>query len=234
MFESYLLTSLQEKVDSRVIRERVLIFLTFFALIFMLWNFTIQSSIDKKTQETKTELDTLVAQRAALQTQITAATQSLANDPDKQKKEQIAQLQTDIQDLETRLQNASQNLIKAEYLPQALQDVLQETKSLSLLEVKTLPVRELQFVDIAQKKQPEPQSPAPISVDESNVGVYQHAVELRVSGNYNQMLQLLIELEKLPWRFYWQSLDYSVEKYPNAEAKLRVYTLSSEEGLFGV
>jgi MSHA biogenesis protein MshJ len=41
-------------------------------------------------------------------------------------------------------------------------------------------------------------------------------------------------LERLPWRFYWQDLNYSVDHYPNAEVILRVYTLSSEEGLFGV
>jgi MSHA biogenesis protein MshJ len=236
MFESLkldFLVSVQEKIDARIMRERVLIFLSILAFLFMVWNFAVQSSIDKKTQETNANLESLAAQRAALQTQISAATQSLLNDPDKQKKEQIAQLQNDIQGVEAQLQNVSQNLIKAENLPQALQEVLQKTKSLTLLEVKTLPARELQFIESGQAKQPELQA-ATTPVTETNVGVYQHAVELRLSGNYNQMLQFLIELEHLPWRFYWQTLDYSVEKYPNAEAKLRVYTLSSEEGLFGV
>lgn len=227
------LISIQEKIDARIMRERVLIFLSILAFIFMIWNFAIQSSIDKKIQETQANLESLATQRVALQTQITAATQSLLNDPDKQKKEQIAQLQSDIQGVETQLQNVSQNLINAEYLPQALQEVLQKTRNLTLLEVKTLPARELQFVDASQTKQAEPQtSTAPAA--ESNVGVFQHVVELRVSGNYSQLLQLLTELEQLPWRFYWQSLDYSVDKYPNAETKVRVYTLSSEEGLFGV
>lgn len=234
MFESLkldFLISLQEKIDARIMRERVLILLSALAFIFMVWDFAIQSSIDKKTQEVKASLSALATQRTTLQTQVAAATQSLLNDPDKQKKEQIEQLQIDIKGVETQLQSVSQNLIKAEHLPQALQEVLQKTDNLTLLEVKTLAARELQLVEVTPASTP---TPARQPAAEANAGVYQHAVELRVSGSYSQILHFLIELERLPWRFYWQSLDYSVDHYPNAEVTLRVYTLSSEEGLFGV
>lgn len=234
MFESLkldFLISLQEKIDARIMRERALILLTALAFIFMFWNFVVQSSIDKKTQEVRASLAALATQRTTLQTQIAATTQSLLNDPDKQKKEQIEQLQTDIKGVENQLQSVSQNLIKAEQLPQALQEVLQKTEQLTLLEVKTLPAQELQFIDVTAAT---PNTQQPTATEEARAGVYQHAVELRVSGSYSQILNLLMALERLPWRFYWQSLDYSVEHYPNAEVTLRVYTLSSEEGLFGV
>ena len=233
MFESLKLDALiqlQEKIDARIIRERALIFLTALAFVFMLWNFVVQSSIDKKTQEARTQLDLLATQRTAMQTQIATATQSLLNDPDKQKKAQITQLQTDISGLENQLQSVSQNLIKADQLPQALQEVLEKTSQLALLEVKTLPTKELQFVALTTANNAQP---APVS-EETSAGVFQHVVELRVSGSYSQVVQLLVALESLPWRFYWQGLDYSVDQYPNAEVILRVYTLSSEEGLFGV
>jgi MSHA biogenesis protein MshJ len=226
------LIKIQEKIDARIMRERGLIFVTIIAFIFMFWNFAIQTSIDKKTEETRKSLDALATQRTVLQTQITAATQSLMNDPDKQKKEQVAQLETDIGGVEAQLQTVSQNLIRAEQLPQALQEVLQKTQQLTLLEVKTLPAHELQFTEVATTNVSGAQQ-APVA-EEASAGVYQHTVELRVSGNFSQVLSFLIALEHLPWRFYWQSLDYSVNQYPNAEVKLRVYTLSSDEGLFGV
>ena len=218
------LKKIQERIDSRIIRERALIFLTVMAAIFMLWNFA-QSTIDTKIEATQTQLDTLITQRTTMQTQIAAATQSLLNDPNKIKNEQIDQLEEDIRKLETQLQSVSQNLIKAEQLPLALQEVLQKADQLTLLEVNTLPAHELQFVAA------ESSSNADV---ENNAGVFQHVVELRVKGSFNQVVQLLISLEHLPWRFYWQSLDYKVEQYPHAEIRLRVYTLSSEEGLFGV
>ena len=222
MLES--LKKIQERIDSRIIRERALIFLTVMAAIFMLWNFA-QSTIDTKIEATQTQLDTLVTQRTTMQTQIAAATQSLLNDPNKIKNEQIDQLEEDIRKLETQLQSVSQNLIKAEQLPLALQEVLQKADQLTLLEVNTLPAQELQFVAAESSSNADA---------ENNAGVFQHVVELRVKGSFNQVVQLLISLEHLPWRFYWQSLDYKVEQYPHAEIRLRVYTLSSDEGLFGV
>lgn len=222
------LKQLQEKIDACIMRERVLIFVTVLAIIFMLWNFLVQGSIDQKIQESRTQLELLTTARTSLQIQMTAATQSLLNDPDKDKKEQITQLQADIGGLENQLQGLSQNLIKVDQLPQALQDVLAKTAQLKLLDVKTLPAQELQFKVVKDANN------TPASSDDLSAGVFQHAVELRVSGSYSQVLQFLIALEQLPWRFYWQSLDYSVTQYPNADVRLRVYTLSSEEGLFGV
>ena len=223
MLES--LKKIQERIDARIMRERLLIFFSMLAFIFMVWNF-VQSSFDKEKEATRTQLDSLVTQRAAIEAQMAATSQSLLNNPNTIKTEQIQQLQTDIRNLEIQLQNVSNNLIKADQLPLALQEVLQKTEELTLLGVNTLPTQELQFV-VAQG------AAAPAD-GENNAGVFQHSVELRVKGSFTQVLQLLISLERLPWRFYWQSLDYKVDQYPNAEVKLRVYTLSSEEGLLGV
>jgi MSHA biogenesis protein MshJ len=222
------LKPLQEKIDARIMRERVLIFVSALAFVFMLWNFALQSSADKKIQDTQRQLNEATAQITATQTQIREAAQALLNDPNRIKQAQITQLQTDIAGVEAQLQSASQHLIKAEQLPQALQDVLQKTAQLTLLTVATLPAHELQFVTTAAGETANPASSS------HSAGVYEHVVELRVAGNYFQVIQFLSALEALPWRFYWQRLDYTVTQYPNAEILLRVYTLSSEEGLLGV
>jgi MSHA biogenesis protein MshJ len=65
-------------------------------------------------------------------------------------------------------------------------------------------------------------------------GVYKHGVLIRVAGSYSQLIQLMTEIEALQWKFYWESMDYTVKQYPNAEIDIRVFTLSSEEGLLGV
>lgn len=223
----------QEKIDSRVIRERVLIFITGLAVLFAIWNFTLQASVEKKLQESRDQIATLTTQRTALQGQILSATQALLNNPDISKKAQIDQLKTDIGSVESQLQSASQSLIKADQLPLALQDVLQKTTQLTLLEVVTLPVREQQLSQAGTDGASNSKS-LNEKADANAAGVYEHTVALHVSGSYFQVLQFLTALEQLPWKFYWQSLDYKVTKYPNAEIILRVYTLSAEEGLLGV
>ena len=226
------LKELQEKIDARIFRERVMILVAGLAVVFMAWNFLIQSSFDKSIADVNAQLTALSTQGAAIQTQITATTQMLMNDPNKPKKAQITELQTEIGTVETELQGASQSLIKADQLPLALQQVLQKTTQLTLLEATTLPAHELKLAEVISDKANQPANSA--TVKAAAAGVFEHAVILRVSGNYFQVVQFLTALEQLPWRFYWQSLDYKVVEYPNAEIKLRVYTLSSEEGLLGV
>lgn len=228
------LKQLQEKIDERILRERVLIFLSAIALVFMLWNLFIHGGLDKKLQDGRVELAELEKQQTATQGQIMTITQALLSDPARLKKEQISQLKMDINAVETQLQNESQSLIKADQLPQALQDVLLKTSQLTLLEVATLPIHELKLIAADPAAGAIENNSTQSLAGVRSAGVYEHAVELRVGGSYFQVLQFLTALEALPWRFYWQQLDYKVTQYPNAEIILRVYTLSSEEGLLGV
>jgi MSHA biogenesis protein MshJ len=130
--------------------------------------------------------------------------------------------------VESRLSGLSQGLIGAEQLPKVLEDVLQRTASVKLLQVRTLAATELQLA--AVKKDPT----GATKPDVHGAGVYKHGVLIRVAGNYSQLIQLMTEIEALHWKFYWESLDYTVKEYPDAEIDIRVFTLSSEEGLLGV
>lgn len=229
---SSLINRLQEKIDARGLRERAMIFLTAVAVLVILWSTFIQSPLDRKKQEMSTQFDALIAQRTTLQTKISTLGEAMLNDPERLKEEQIRQLQSDIHEIDEKLQRTSQGLVKASELPQVLQDVLLKTAKLTLLDVATLPVHQLQVVTIDGEFKESANSKK--AKDIENLGVYEHVVQMRLSGSYFEVVQFLTALEALPWRFYWQRLDYKVSKYPNAEVILRVYTLSSEEGLLGV
>ena len=225
---------LQEKIDTRILRERALIFSSGIALLFILWSFFIQAPFDEKTRNLKQKFNDLVAQRSATQQQIGELNHSLLNDPGRLKEDQVKQLQADIDAIDIKLKDASHGLVKAEQLPRILEDVLLKTSKLTLLDVATLPVHELQVEtvtgDIYKLNDRLTQKIQGLR----NLGVYEHVVQMRVAGSYSQITQFLVALEELPWRFYWQRLDYKVVEYPNAEIILRVYTLSSDEGLLGV
>ena len=64
--------------------------------------------------------------------------------------------------------------------------------------------------------------------------LYQNPVELKVLGDFSKLGEFLVLLEKLEWRFYWQSLDYKVVNYPKAEMTLYLYSLSADSGWLGV
>lgn len=222
------ITNLLEKIDARVLRERVLIFITLLALIFLVWNFTVQAKFDHARDSFKAEAEKIATEQRAVETQITTLTMAMASDPAIAKANDIRKLKSDIAEVEARLSGLSQGLISAEQLPKVLEDVLHRTASVKLLQVRTLAAAELQLVTV----KPDANNPGAPAV--GGTGVYKHGVLIRVAGNYSQLIQLMTEIEALQWKFYWESLDYTVKQYPNAEIDIRVFTLSSEEGLLGV
>ena len=217
-------SQLQQKIDSRILRERVLLFLTALAVVFLLWSLMFQNAIDARQSELSNQLDTVRTQRQALDAQIATISLAAANNPNTEKQHTIATLKAERAQLDADLANLSQGLVSAVELPQILQDVLLQTGELKLVQMQTLPVQELQLAGVETND----------GAEVNGAGVFKHEVVLKVSGNYFQVLTFLTSLESTRWRFYWEQLDYAVTDYPNADIELRVYTLSAEKGLLGV
>ncbi|MFC3115126.1 MSHA biogenesis protein MshJ [Cellvibrio fontiphilus] len=233
------LQKLMEQIDARVLRERVLIFLTLLAVVFLIWQLLVQSAIDKTSKSLEAERAKITKEQQDLETKITTLSMAMASDPAIAKRKDIDKLRADISDVEGRLAGLSQGLISAEQLPKVLQDVLARTANIQLREVRTLPVMELQLdpqtvAGQTNKAGAQSASSATNQTPVAGTGVYKHSVIIRVSGSYLELLNLLRAIEALEWKFYWESLDYTVKNYPNAEIDIEVFTLSSEEGLFGV
>jgi MSHA biogenesis protein MshJ len=222
------INNLFEKIDSRILRERALIFITLLAVVFLLWNFLVQANFDRDRKALQEEADKISSEQRSLETQINTLAMAMASDPAIAKNNEIRRLNTDIDVVETKLSGLSQGLISAEQLPKVLEEVLLRTASVKLLQVRTLAASELQLMPVAKDSKGEGKTPT------SGTGVYKHGVLIRVAGSYAQLIQLMTEIEALQWKFYWESLDYTVKQYPNAEIDIRVFTLSSEEGLLGV
>lgn len=221
---------LMEQIDSRVMRERVLIFLTLLAIVFVIWNFMLQQRFDDERKALNTEVQAISTEQKTLENRISELTQALASDPAVAKTSEINLLNQRIAEVESRLSGLSQGLISATRLPKALEDVLQQTADIDVLQVRTLPASELRIA----AKVDASSATAAGKAEEGGTGVYKHAVLIRVSGSYAQLLQLMTKIESLEWKFYWESLDYLVTRYPEAIIDIRVFTLSSEEGLLGV
>lgn len=229
------IVKLMEQIDSRIMRERVLIFLTLLAVVFLCWQLLVQSSIDAEHKRLVLAEASVQKERKALETTISTLTLAMASSPALAKQKTMGELNASIAAVEGRLAGLSQGLISAQQLPKVLEEVLVRTAAIKLLQLRTLPVSELQLA-----------TPLPMAAAEganntdsakpkaTGTGVYKHSVLIRVSGSYAQVVKLLQDVEALPWKFYWESLNYTVTTYPNAEIEIQVFTLSSEEGLLGV
>lgn len=218
-----------EQIDSRALRERVLIFVTALAVIFMLWSFVVQSGLDSHRASLQAEDVNLSQEQTELASKIATLTATLASDPGVAKSHELSKLNSSISEVETKLAGLSQGLISAAKLPKVLEEVLLRTKSVELLHVRTIAATELQ---LSTETHNGASGVEPTTT--GSTGVYKHAVHIRLAGNYLQLIQLMTEIEALQWKFYWESLDYTVKVYPDAEIDISVFTLSSEEGQIGV
>lgn len=143
-------------------------------------------------------------------TQIEAIDIRLAGDPQAPLKNKLAELQTQLNEVNTRLQSET-NYVSAADNRELLKALLSNASELEVQSAQALPAERV-YGD-----------------GEATAGaIYKHRLQLVLRGNYNQTFAYFKRLEQLPWSFYWQRLDYRVSEHPQAEITLEIYTLSLE------
>lgn len=58
--------------------------------------------------------------------------------------------------------------------------------------------------------------------------INEHKLTIEFRANYFDTIAYLNRLEKLPWHLYWDSLEYKVIKFPEANVVIQVYVLSNK------
>ena len=221
----------REKVDGLKVRERVAVLLMALAVVYMLWDFVIfnplataKGKVDRQVAEAEQKIGAMASEEKAILAAVNA-------DPDRDIKQHIATVEQQLDSLNKSLAELSVGLIPVEKLASILHDVLESTGKLQLQSLRTLPVEE---VALARPETAAYEISEDDYTEEQHPGVYKHRVALTVKGNFRDLLVYLRTLENMHWRFYWDELHFNEANYPNAVITLHVYTLSTDEGLFGV
>lgn len=201
------------------LRERVIVFVAALLVIFGLWHLLWFNGATSRSEALKTQIDTTEQANAELETQIERFKTLVSGGVSQSKRRQLERAQQELKKADQRLGDLSQGLIAVDKLTEALQALLVQTGSLQLVSLNT---------EAATAYDPSIQS------DEQATTVYRHTVNVTVRGRYFEVMDYLIRLESLSQRFYWQSMTYRVDDYPSAEVTLRLFTLSTAEGRFGV
>ncbi|WP_045860573.1 hypothetical protein [Teredinibacter purpureus] len=247
-------SKVEEKFLALQMREKILITVSCLLVIYLVWSLTIEGGLSSKREllvqrfeEANRELKVLSAQEQVL-------VNSLSSDPNAPKRREILRLEGLLENANIELQEMSVGLLSADQLSQVLYDVLRESNRLQLMgmraiapkklqlaesrTVETVELEEVEFLEeeLAQRSVRQLTS----TVDEARlaeeriVGVYKHAVRVSLRGDYFAVIDYLQQLEQLPWKLYWDFIEYEVKSYPNAEVSLEVYTLSTDKGVLGV
>ena len=212
------------RLNALSVRERLLILIAVVVVLYQAWDSLVWSPLLAEEDGLLAQVNSHSSETAQTQAEIKIYSARLGQDPDKQVKQEIAGLQSQLAALDERINGLSENLIAPAEMAKLLEQLLSRQQGLRLMKLKTLASEPL----LERKKTPGQQP------DTSHYQIYRHAFVVEFEGTYLPTLKYLQELEKLPWKFFWDGVEYSVEKYPHSRVTLKLYTLSLSEGWIGV
>ena len=217
------LHELMARFDALSQRERVIVTLALLVSLCLLAFILLIEPILLQSETAKKQLNNFTVQIKAANTQISALEKVLRQDPDKANIEKLERLKVQQSNIDKKLREKMQGLIEPAKMAHVLEVVLSKTSQLQLQKLNNLPTRPL----ITQEGDGEASAL-------QDIGVYQHGLQIELSGSYMGMLEYLQALKSLPWDFYWDRLDLEVGKYPRSTITIEVHTLSFNKGWIGV
>lgn len=216
--------SLANKFEALNKRERWLVAGASFVLVYAIINSLLISPVLSRQKSLNNELVANQSQIQTLKQQIALYAQQSVIDPDAKNKQRIAELQANLQMLETQLNRLQTSLISPEKMPELLRSLLKKNGKLQLIELKTLAIEGL----------PEGESLNTNANSSSAAVMFKHGIELTIEGRYLDLLEYVSNLEKMPWHVLWSKAELNSAarndgELPSSQLKLTVYTLSLDQ-----
>lgn len=209
------------QVDALSLRERGMLMIGAFMVLFLLWDWMLMDDISRRGKAVNAEIETTRAGIERLNRAVAAAAQSRGGDPNAALQAQIATSREQLAVLDAELAARAGQVIPPEQMAGVLQDMLRRQGRLKLIRVASLPPEAL-FARTADNGEELPGA------------VYRHGLEFEVEGRYLDILAYLREMEALESQFFWEALELESDRYPLNRVSIRVYSLNLEEGWLGV
>ena len=206
------MSALTKRYEAMSLRERAFVVLALLAIVILMWDTYLMDPLRRARAGLESELQT------AGDSGVHAGSEDVS-DPHQVALKRAGDLQTQLATLDGQLKTSARGFVSADRMIEVLHDVLDRQGRLELVSIRNLPVTSLVPPD---ENNPEPQPP------------YVHSIELVVDGQYSDVLDYLGQLEALPWKFRWTSLDLSTAGYPRNRVRIELSTLSLDSTWLGV
>lgn len=214
---------LLERFAGLTTRERMLILLAVFAVTYQLANFVVLDRQYKQIEQAQAAITTDRSAVVRLINERNLLSAQAPQDLNRRLRAQIEQARSALQEVQSRLTTATGELISPRDMARFLEELLVQERELTLLRLQTLDAEPLL-----------PAAAAGERVAAVEPVLHRHGFAIEFSGGYMATLRYLQALEALPWRFFWDSVDYEVIDYPRSVVRLKLHTLSLSEDWIGV
>jgi MSHA biogenesis protein MshJ len=204
-------------------RERVLVMLAVFAVVYQVADFIV---FERQAQRIAALNQAMASDQEQIRRlnaeQIQLAGQPV-NDPARTIRNDIDRTRERVGVLRVRLNEALADMISPRDMAVFLEQLLTQEARLKLNRLQTF-----QPVALQGKNESAEALASGVAV------AHRHIFEVEFDGDYLTTLRYLEALERLPWRFTWESIDFEVVDYPHSQVRLRLHTLSLSEDWIGV
>ena len=205
------LQQLAERIDALELRERVLLLAAAIAVLFFSIDMLALQPVLKSQQLTRERITELDTRLGALRQNARLLQYRSDADPLQARREQRDNLKQELSALDKRIVGQLGALVEPAQAAEVLEQVLAGHRGLRLVSLDAS-LHALDDLDIE-------------SGNATGLGRYQ--IELVLDGGYLDVLAYLDELESLPWKFFWQKIDFQSTEYPHATTRLQLYTLGA-------
>ena len=207
--------TLSDKIDGMSPRQRGLIFAVAASIVVALVSSLLiepqlakQKVLSRKTEQQQSEIK-------SIQAQLQAMAEVRKTDPDAANRAELESLRLQLVQLKASLQVKQQHLIPPDKIAGLLEEILSRNRQLQLISLRNLP---------ASAVTGEEEQAAAVEKE-----FFKHGIEMTVSGSYFDLLDYMVQLEKLPWQMFWGKASLVVETYPISRMTLTLYTLSLDK-----
>lgn len=219
-----------EKVNALSLRERGILFATLLVVVVFVWLQLIFLPWESKQDSMIGSISQAQQDIASSSEQLALLAEQLQKNPNDPLREEGLRLKRELDGLGAQIEKKLAHLMAPQQMAAAMQEVLSHYNGMTLVSAKNLPVQALELGNKAgEASNDEALDPA----EDSQAVVFSHGLEMKLEGRFFQALELIQRLEKMKG-FYWHTIDYQVDRYPNAVITIQLTTLSLEEEWIGV
>jgi MSHA biogenesis protein MshJ len=216
---------LVERFAALSARERVLVTIALFAVIYQVADLVVLQHQARQINALNTEIASGRAELRRLNDEQNVLSAGLQRDPVAKQRTAVELARQQIRQLQGQLDDATRAMISPRDMARFLEHLLSQEDALRMTRLKTLePVPLLVGDEAGDGKH----------AGAASAAVHRHAFEIDFDGDFFATLRYLRTLERLPWQFAWDSIDYEVIEYPRSTVRLRLHTLSMSEDWIGV
>ncbi|EAT12448.1 hypothetical protein HF888_15405 [Bermanella marisrubri] len=181
-------------------------------LLFTLWIPKVETILGLHQQQERA-----VAQEAASKAAILELENRSKQDVNAPYRKQLKGLEIQVTEQERTIEDLTSSLILPNKMTQVFSELLDE-RYLKIIKLKNL---EAKPIELDQKQ------------TDSSV-LFKHGLSLKLQGRYLNTMDYIKQIESQPWKLYWESLDFKMEKYPNGVLDLKVHSISTSDHVLGL